>query len=44
MTLYTGQKNKALQYNTGNYVLYLVTNHKGKEYEKYIYANQVTYT
>ena len=26
--------NKTLLYSTGNYIQYLVINHKGKEYEK----------
>ena len=34
----TYMNSKALQYSTGNYIQYPVTNHNGKEYEKeYIY-------
>ena len=29
--------NKVLLYSTGNCIQYLVINHKGKEYKKYIY-------
>ena len=27
-----------VEHNTGNYIQYLVINHNGKEYEKYIYS------
>ena len=37
--LYTGWiNNKILLNGTGNYILYPVTNHNGKEYEKNAYA------
>ena len=35
--LYIKQINKDLPYSTGNYIQYIVINHKGKECEIYIY-------